>query len=138
MPEAFLFDGLLPRLISSSGDDCYSVPEADAHGDAPAAPTPTPTPTATSPADAHDEDRHPDDEREFVEHVGVVLASFGARALAMLGEIRAWPVDNVALYANFRRADQPAPRAASWAYQSSDIWLKRAMESRSQPRRDVP
>ena len=90
MPEAFLFDGLLARPISSNGD-CYSAPEADAHGDAPAAPTPTPT--ATSPADSHDEDIHSDDEREFFEHVGAVLASFGARVLAMLGEIRAWTSD---------------------------------------------
>ena len=72
--------------------DCYSAPEADAHGDAPAAPTPTPT--ATSPADSHDEDIHSDDEREFFEHVvGAVLASFGARVLPMLGEIRAWTND---------------------------------------------
>ena len=44
----------------------------------------------------------------------------------------------MALYADFRRADKPAPRATSWVYQSSDISLKRAMESRSQPQRDVP
>jgi hypothetical protein len=78
MLEPFLFDGLLSaRPISSNGDDCHSVPEADAHSDAPAAPTPTPTPTATSPADAR-----------------AVLASFGASAIAMLAEIRAWANDD--------------------------------------------
>ena len=54
MPEACIFDGLLARPKSSSGDFYYSAPAADAHDDVPAAPTPTPT--AMSPAGLHAED----------------------------------------------------------------------------------
>ena len=65
MPEAYLLYGLFfqGRL---------QRPAADAHDDVPAAPTPTPT--AMSPVDSHAEDIQSDDEREFVEQMGVVLA----------------------------------------------------------------
>ena len=72
MPEACIFGGLLARPKTSNGDFYYSAPAADAHDDVPAAPTPTPT--AMSPADSHAEDIQSDDEREFVEQMGVVLA----------------------------------------------------------------